>query len=925
MRNLLLLVCFLLFSTIFFGQKIQGSVKDSLTQNPLQGAEILLLHLPDSTQQGMFSDENGQFLFSPVKKGKYVLQVQFIGYSPNIQRIIIEKEFQEFTILLKEKTLEGDSVLITTTALEVVQKGDTSEYNANAHKLQGDATAEDLVKKMTGINIDNEGVKVQGETITKVLVDGKPFFDNNPKTALANLPAKAVQKVQVYDEKNKLNPSDEAAKTMNIVTDPSMRQGVFGKANIGYGYENKYIAGGTMNHFDGKRRISFIGKTNNINEQGFGFEEIGEMMGGVISRQGGGGVNISIPNGMRGTNAFDLMSGGFRDGISTAHSLGMNFNDSWGKKIDVAATYFGNINNNIQQSNTTRQYLLGNEQLYKDIRTAKDYAMMHKINTRLTYKIDSLNTLEIRPTFSFGNGKYNALANTATSLVALLLNESENESNNKSNNYTIGNSLEFSRSFRKPKRNLSLSVRGNYYKQQSNSDFFSQNTYYNDSTLIDSLNQAGTAFYNNYNINGDFNYSEPISETGSIRFQYSPSLTYRLADKSTYNYQPLEQQYSALDSNLSNNYNSRYFTQMGAATYKYEKDKLNINIKAAVQFSTLSGNQIFPYIADVNRNFLNFLPEINIRNTFKNKANLNINYSTNTSAPDMTQLQNVIDNRNPLILSIGNPDLKQSYQHNLVLRYRYTNMEKNTSFSTSLRADYQQHSIASTTIFVQNDTTISDNYWVQKGVQIKMPINLNGYGGGSFNVNGGFPLDKIKCKAEAGLNAAFRHRPSLFNNVLNRSYSTNITTNFRLVSNISERIDFSLSINPSYAWVKNSISTTQNTAYFNVNSNFNGNWIFYKQFFIGTNLTYQYYKGLSANYSPNYALWNITVGSKFGKKQQWKLSLFSFDLLNQNRSVGRTTAESYIEDKQSNVLSRYFMLNLAYNFNKFKEEKKGGK
>lgn len=920
--RILLLVGFLLFSTIFFGQKIQGSVQDSLTQNPLQGAEILLLHLPDSTQQGMFSDENGQFLFATVKKGKYVLQVQFIGYSPTIQVISIEKELHEYRILLKEKTLEGDSVLITTTALEVVQKGDTTEFNANAHKLQGDATAEDLVKKMTGINIDNEGVKVQGETITKVLVDGKPFFDNNPKTALANLPAKAVKKVQVYDEKNKLNPSDEAAKTMNIVTDPSMRQGVFGKANIGYGYENKYIAGGTMNHFDGKRRISFIGKTNNINEQGFGFEEIGEMMGGTISRQGGGGISIAMPNGMRGTNAFDLMSGGFRDGISTAHSLGMNFNDSWGKKIDVAATYFGNINNNIQQSNTTRQYLLGNEQLYKDIRTAKDYAMMHKINTRLTYKIDSLNTLEIRPTFSFGNGKYNALANTATSLVALLLNESENESNNKSNNYTIGNSLDFNHNFRKPKRSLSLSVRGNYYKQQSNSDFFSQNTYYNDSTLIDSLNQEGTAFYNNYNINGDFNYSEPISKTSLIRLAYLPSFAYRLADKSTYNFVPLEQKYANLDSNLSNNFISRYLTQIADVSYIYEKNKFNLSIKAAMQYATLSGNQFFPFEDNINRNFINFLPEISARNTFKNKANIHFRYSTSTSAPEMTQLQNVIDNRNPLILSIGNPELKQSYQHNFSTRYRHSNMEKNTSFSAFMRADYQQHSIASTTIFMEKDTIIGDNFLVKKGVQIKQAINLNGYSGANFNANYGFPLTKIKCKGEVGLSSAFRHRPSLFNNILNRSYSSNISSNIRLNSNISERIDFSLSLNPSYAWVKNSINTTQNTAYFNLGSNLNGNWIFYKQFFVGTNVSYQYYKGLSANYSPNYMLWNMTVGSKFGKKQQWKLSLFSFDLLNQNRSVGRTTAESYVEDKQSNVLSRYFMLNLAYNFTKFKDEKK---
>ncbi len=922
MRNLLLLACFLLFSTIFFGQKIQGAVQDSLNKKPLQGAEVLLIHLPDSTQQGMFSDENGQFLFAAVKKGKYVLQVQFIGYSPNIQALSIEKEVYELTILMKEKTLQGDSVLITTTALEVMQKGDTTEYNANAHKLQNDATAEDLVKKMTGISIDNEGVKTQGEAVTKVLVDGKPFFDNNPKTALANLPAKAVQKVQIYDEKNKLNPSAEASKTMNIVTNPNMREGVFGKVNAGYGYKNKYIAGGTINHFNGKRRVSLIGKSNNINEQGFGFEEIGEMMGGSVSRQGGGGVTIAMPNGMRGANAFDLIGGNARDGISTAHSLGMNFNDSWRKKIDVAATYFGNINNNLQQSNITRQYLLGNEQLYKDIRTAKDYSMMHKISTKLTYNIDSLNTLEIRPTFSITNSEYNSLANTTTNLAALRLNESENKSNGKSNNYTIGNSLDFNRNFRKPKRSLSMSMRGSYYKQQSNSDFTSQNTYYNDTTFVDSINQRGIAFYNNSNINGDFSYSEPIGKTSLIRLGYSPSFAYRLADKSTYNFVPLEQKYANLDSNLSNNFVSRYLTQVSDVSYIYEKEKFNLSIKAAVQYATLSGNQFFPFEDNIKRNFLNFLPEISVRNTLKNKANINIRYNTSTSAPDMMQLQNVINNRNPLIISVGNPELKQSYQHNISTRYRHANLEKNTSFSAFIRADYQQHSIASTTIFMEKDTIIGDNYLVEKGVQIRQPINLNGYSGANVNVNQGFPLSKIKCKGEVGLSAAFRHRPSLFNYILNRSYSSNISSNIRLNSNISEKIDFSISLNPSYAWVINSINTTQNTAFFNLGSNFNGNWVFYKQFFVGTNVSYQYYKGLSDNYSPNYLLWNMTFGSKFGKKQQWKLSLYSFDLLNQNRSVGRTTAESYVEDKQSNVLSRYFMLSLGYNFTKFKDEKK---
>lgn len=911
--------CFSWFIFVFVGlnflaaQSLEGFVGDSLSRKPLLGAEVVLLQLSDSSIQGVYTDEAGRFSFQDLQPATYTLSVQYIGYAPYTQTLKIDRNALKVSLYLREDAVVSDSVQIVTTALEVLQKGDTTEYNANAQKIAEDATAEELVKKMTGVVVDREGVKVKGETVKKVLVDGKPFFDNDPRSALSNLPGKSVQRVQLYEESNPLNPSEENVYTMNIITKPEMRIGTFGRTQAGYGYADKYLAAGNLNSFNGTTRMSVIAKGNNVNEQGFGFDEVVNFLGDTDGNRRGG------DNGGGNQNSIgaDLLNRG-SGGITAAHSIGLNYNDSWGKKVTVAGTYFGNYNLNTQSSNTTRQYLAGIQQLYAEEKNSNTASYSHKFTGKLDYNIDSLNSLQIRPSFSLGSSKSQTATLTATSATSRKLNESDNLSNNLTNNLSAGVTLDFAHRFRKPKRVATVGVNANYTRQQTGGNFDSYNFYYNDSTLTDSINQLSKGTYDNYKLAATLTYTEPLSKVSSLRFQYVPTWNYRLSNRGTYKYDLDKQYYADLDSNLSNHFNSSYVTQLGSLSYLYQKEKLNITFKTGLQYATLSGNQFFPFQAQINRPFLNVLPEFNLRKTFKNKANIFVRYNTSTSPPEISQLQNVIDNRNPLIISTGNSDLKQSYQHSLALRYRFSNNQTNSAFAAMLRGDYTHNAISYQTIFVERDSLLNDSYLIPQGVQLKTPVNVDGNAGLSASANQSYTLEKWKARTELGVNGSFRHIPSFVNGQLNRLYSTNMGANLRLISNLSERIEYSLGFSPNYNFVKNSLNTNQNAAYFNLGANFGGNWVFYKQFFVGGTLGYQYFRGLSANYNPNFLLWNMTAGTKLGKKQQWKISVYAFDLLNQNRNVNRTNAELYIEDKQTNVLSRYFMLNVAYNFNKFK-------
>lgn len=311
---------------------------------------------------------------------------------------------------------------------------------------------------------------------------------------------------------------------------------------------------------------------------------------------------------------------------------------------------------------------------------------------------------------------------------------------------------------------------------------------------------------------------------------------------------------------------------------------------------------------------------VRLRYRVSRTENFNLVYRTNTQLPSIEQLQDVVDNNNPLQLTIGNSNLVQSYQHNLFARYSKTNTEKSSVFYALLKGGYTNNYIGSSTYLAAGDNTfpILVENEIPDGSQLTQPVNLDGYWNLRSFITYGFPVKPLKSNLNIDFTADYIKTPGLVNEELNYSNNTTVGVGLTLGSNISDKVDFTLSSRSKYNIATNTLQTKSNTDYLNQNTRLKFNWVVANGIVFRTNLTHQFYKGLSDNFDQNYILWNMSIGKKIFKNQRGEISLSVFDLLKQNNNLSRIVTEVYTEDIQTNVLQQYFMLSFRYDLRHFK-------
>ncbi|MDX2002694.1 MAG: TonB-dependent receptor [Chitinophagales bacterium] len=923
-----LIVVFLLLSTALQAQSISGTIVDSKDKSPLPGASISLLHLPDSVTLGTATDAEGRFAFLNVAASSYVLRVSFIGFTDTLRNIQLAdgQGLELGTILLRSDAINLGTVEVVEQVSQSTQKGDTTQFNAGAFKTNPDANAEDLVTKMPGIQVQNGKVQAQGDDVKQVLVDGKPFFGDDPNAVLKNMPAEVIDKIQVFDqqsEQSRLTGFNDGntSKTINIITKSKAKEGYFGKVFGGYGYGNDHVfrAGANINIFKGDRRITLLAQSNNVNEQNFSAEDLVGVLGSSGRRGGFGGGG----GGWGGGNSDFLVN--TRNGISTTHAFGFNYTDKWGKhkKVDLTASYFFNLSDNDANSETLRDYVLGGDsaQVYEEQSLNSSRNINHRFNVRMEYKIDSMNTLIVRPRFSLqqNNGFSNLTGQTTTGEA--LLNNIVNNFESDLLGMNFNNEATYQHRFKKKGRSLSFTLTNGYTQNNGESFLYSETNYFADSIYADTLDQNAQLDKNGWSIGSNITYTEGAGKNGLVQFNYGNTYNKVASEKETYDFSTATQEYTALDTTLTVIFDSRYQTQYGGISYRFNNDKLQFNLGANYQWSQLDGDQSFPYQAKISRSFQNVLPNAMLMYKFTDKKSIRLNYRTSTNQPNIEQLQDVIDNSNPLKLTRGNPGLAQEIQHRLFSRYSASNTEKSTSLFFMIAGGYTQNYIGKNTIIATEDTTLAEGIVLQTGSQLTTYENLDGY----FNLRSfltyGLPLKFMKSNFNLNAGVAYSHTPGKINNEINIANSTTFSLGLVVSSNISEKIDFTVSSNSSYTFVKNTLQPQSDNSYFNQNSRLRINWIFWKDLFINTDLSHQFYAGLSGGFDQNFLLWNAAVGTKLFKNKQGEIKVSAYDILKQNNSITRNITEIYTEDVRTDVLQRYVMLTFTYNIRKFK----GGK
>ena len=830
------------------------------------------------------------------------------------------------TTLLKQSE-KMEAIEIRTKAIEM--KGDTAEMNASNYKVNPDASAEDLVKKLPGVIQRNGEIEAQGEKVVRVLVDGKPYFGEDPKAALKNVPAESISKIQIYDaqsEQSQFTGFDDGntTKTMNIITKSGFKNGQFGKFYGGVGQsiegtgdDTKYKTGATYNTFDGDRRLSFLFQSNNINEQNFAFDDISSSFGGG---------NF----GRRGMGDFFVAG---NDGITQSTLLGLNYADKWGKKWNVSGSYFFSDANNIKNSNTDRLFITGGELgdlglRYTEEAEQDNYSQQHRFSSRLEWNIDSNDRIIMQPrlTYQITNQTLPTIGVSQsadyTKLISLMNNLFTNDNSALNGAFEI----DWLHAFDKKGRSLAIELVPSYNTSGGTSVLDNRLFRGSDSSIRQQETRLDQGVLG---LATEIEYTEPLDSFHSLLFTYEMNLNQNNSDRLNYIPTYFGGNYELLDTVLSSSFDNGYSRHAAGMRFQRMKKGIQLTVGVDGQVAYLKGTQMFPVGLDINRRFLSVLPQLTFRSGTRGANGMRIYYRTSNNAPSVTQLQEVINNANPLQLTTGNSNLVQDFQHRLFSRYFNMDAKTGHMFFAFLRGTASMNAL---TTLTQIASAASDGIWVptgdtafylRPGTQLSKPVNLDGAFTVGSRINWSRPLLKGKLNLNTGFSFDYRETPSLIQIdalVPQRNTSKNPSLGFDLGlgSNISERLDFNISSATSYNQVVNTLQSSLNQTYWIQRTGLQINWMPGGKWVFNSDLNHQLYTGFQTDFNQSIYLWNMGLGRKFGKKNEWDFRVQLYDLLNQNQSIVRNVNETYFEDVRTKVLTRYVMVQLTYNLRAFK-------
>jgi len=930
MKKLLSIIFSVLVSVSIFAQDlctVSGTVYDSKTQQPLPGAMAVVIQ-GESQPKGTTTDLDGIFSFH-VKPGKYTFRVSFLGYSTYEKEVNITADLKVGKVTLKPEDKQLKEVKAVGVMKRQEQRGDTTIFNAEAFKVNPDATTEDLIKKMPGMQVSGNSVSSGGESVKKVLVDGKEYFGDDPMAALRNISADMVSQIEVYDRQSDQSEftgfSDgNEERTINILTKMGITSGHFGRVYAGYGTDNRYELGGNMNFFRGDHRFSVIGMLNNINQQNFSFSDFSDAM----SNMGGMGMGM-----------FSAGNGG----KNRTGSIGLNYSIDKTDKIKVEFSYMYKNNKNVNNSSSISEYPLENdEDSLRVYENEKDYLSKtneHTTTLRLTWTIDKRNSIIFTPRISWNDTRSNSATEGVDTYDDKLFSRTYNDSESKQGNVSGQGNLMWRHKFLADHRTLSINLSGNVRNSDSDQTSNNDNDYKYTPRLSIVSSQVGETDNKSLGLNASAIYTEPLGENFALQFNYSPQYTKNEGDKrqnadtisvaGVADTKPM-----AFSPLLSNKKTTEYIQQKGGIGLNFFKGKeINASASIDIQQATLSGEQVYPHESSTEKTFTSVLPSFNIRWRKDRSFNLNARYRARTSAPSINQLQNVVDVSNARNYSGGNENLKQSYTHNLMLFMMRNNPETSrgvffrTNFSTT--SDY----IATSSVIATKDTVIDLGIVLPATVQYDKPININGYWNFSSNFTFSTPVQWLGSNVNFNVGANLRSTPSLYNGKKVKSDNFNLSGGVTIGSSFSENVDFTVSYNGSENIIKSnkqSANAQKDYNYYSHTISADLNCLFFTRFVLANNLSHQYTNGMDrgstsgGGYDQNYISWNAAVACKFFNDRRGELRLKFNDILNNTSSISRSISNGIVTTSETDVLRRYAMLTFTYKFKPKGERKQNG-
>ncbi len=878
--------------------RITGKVIDQELKEAIPEANIRLLHKKDSTfYNGTATDLKGNFSIN-VPLGNYIVQVSYVGNHDFFKDVGLTRSNPNINLgtieLGMDNILLSDAV-VTAKAAEIVVKGDTVEYNADSYKVTESAVLEDLFKKMPGVEVDKDGkVTVNGREITKIMVDGEEFFSSDPKVASKNLPAKMVDKIQVHDRRTDMSmmtgfdDGDEET-VINLTVRPGMKEGLFGNAFAGYGSKDRYEANAMVNYMKDKNQYTLLGGLNNTNNAGFS-DFASSMFGGM-----GGGRRM-------------FMGGG--GGITKSENAGLNFSTQFSDNFKLGGNFrFGGTDNTTSSKTHTQNILSSGNTLENDQNVSNNFSQNFGMDLRMEWTPDTLTRVIFVPRASVYNNRRSEVSDysTVSEQTQDIINEGSSNYNSKGDGKDISARLDVSRTLGKKGRVLSAQLSGGISDSENRGMNLSETKYGNNIRPDDIIDQRTTNTNDSKNWRGYLSYVEPISKYHAIQFAYQYRQNFSESDRDTRtkddngDYTVLDTEYSK---RLENNFTNQSIELNFQSVHKEYDYTIGVSAQPSSSKSkTFVGDDL---LNDFKRSVVNYAPTAQFNYRWTRQHNIRMRYFGSTSQPSAQQLSPVEDVSNPLNITVGNPDLKPSFQHRMFIRYQNFDPEKSRSMAAMLNGGYMTNDIVSSTTTDQSTGKKLTTYENASG-------NWNMNGRMMFNI----PLKNIKFSVFSMTFASLNHNNGFSNGEKNLSKRTNLGETLGL-NYRSDQFDFSVRGNVNYNNVKNTLQGQQDQEFINYGGNASTTIYLPWDLSIESDINYSTNSGYADGFSQEEWLWNASLQKQIFKQKNGTIRFKIYDILQQRSNISRSVTANYIRDTTSNTLTSYFMFHFVYRFNIFK-------
>ncbi|MEP7236512.1 MAG: outer membrane beta-barrel protein [Ferruginibacter sp.] len=897
---------------------VTGKLVDTAINKPVAGATVTVLDKKDSSLVSFtMTGNDGSFEIKGLAEGEYRLLITHVNYHNNSKPFKVtaaDKNAALGTVAMNDLTKTMQEVVVESEAPPVTLLNDTIQYNAGSFKVPPNANVEQLLKKLPGVKVDKDGtIKAQGEKVTKVLVDGKEFFGNDPKVATKNLPADAIDKVQVYDKQ-----SDQAQltgfedgnyeKTINLKLKKDKKKGMFGKVNAGAGTKGRYEGKFNVNSFKGARQLSVIGMGNNTNAAGFSFMDILNFTGELSRMQNNGGGNINISGDQAAS--MGMNGGSASSGINTAWAGGINYNNIIGTKLDMQSNYFYNRFNPVSEGHLQRQYFLpASSYYYNQDAFTNNLNNSNRFNANMLYQLDTFNSIRFTPSFNYQQTDNRSLTNYQTLAAnGQTTNEGFSNARTKNGGYNFRNDIIWRKKFARKGRTFSLSLQTSLNASDGDGSLSSINSFYNSIGGLlrkDTLNQQSDINANLRGYTARAVYTEPVLKRSLLELSVSKSYTKSIAEKTTQDFNNQSGKYDLQNNLLSNDYENIYGYTNAGLRFRTQKRKYNYAVGASFQHAGLRG-KITSGISDslMSKTFNNILPSARFQYNFTRFKSLSVNYTASTNQPTMAQLQPVPDNSNSLNIKEGNPDLKQEYNHTITGNMNFISPFKNRNFFLFFNAQFTKNKIT--------------NYDLldQFGVKRSKPVNVNGVYNVSGEISYSRPVRFLKGTVELSSSAAFLKTKQFINATVNNIKTFSVGPALRLDMNPASKLNVTLGAGFSRNRSNYSLQPALNNTYLSQEYSTSIDWELPKRFFFSTDFTYSINSQRSAGFNYKVPLWNASISKQMLKYNRGELKLTARDLLDKNIGISRSSNSNYIEDSRVLTLRRFFSLSFTYSLNK---------